>query len=213
MKLKYKKKGFTLIELLVVITIIGILATWATAVYTSQIQKARDTTRITDMNAFRWWLEQTFQDISMYPGKATTKAATTDCGSVASSSDSSVDCIIQLWFLNSLPKDPKDGQPWNGSSMVYMYNNANLDWVENQQYEISSWVESNWFKSSKAATDWWNDANRIEFWVPWAGIETCTNWTTACTGDSISSIITTLSCSKLNNITGNVVIRWNCPQS
>jgi prepilin-type N-terminal cleavage/methylation domain-containing protein len=39
-------KAFTLIELLVVITIIGILATGAVAIYTSQIQKARDTTRL-----------------------------------------------------------------------------------------------------------------------------------------------------------------------
>jgi prepilin-type N-terminal cleavage/methylation domain-containing protein len=47
------KKAFTLIELLVVITIIGILATGATAVYTSQIQKARDTTRINDIEALK----------------------------------------------------------------------------------------------------------------------------------------------------------------
>ncbi|MGB2110743.1 MAG: type IV pilin protein, partial [Patescibacteria group bacterium] len=40
MKLQSIKKGFTLIELLVVITIIGILATGATTVFTSQIQKA-----------------------------------------------------------------------------------------------------------------------------------------------------------------------------
>lgn len=48
-----QKKGFTLIELLVVITIIGILATGATAVYTSQIQKARDTTRINDLKTLQ----------------------------------------------------------------------------------------------------------------------------------------------------------------
>jgi prepilin-type N-terminal cleavage/methylation domain-containing protein len=53
MRLQYNKKGFTLIELLVVITIIGILATGAVTVYTSQIQKARDTTRITSMNALK----------------------------------------------------------------------------------------------------------------------------------------------------------------
>lgn len=45
------KKAFTLIELLVVITIIAILATGATTVYTAQIQKARDSTRFTDLNA------------------------------------------------------------------------------------------------------------------------------------------------------------------
>jgi prepilin-type N-terminal cleavage/methylation domain-containing protein len=47
------KKAFTLIELLVVITIIGILATGAVATYTSQIQKSRDSTRLTDLSALR----------------------------------------------------------------------------------------------------------------------------------------------------------------
>lgn len=55
-------------ELLVVITIIiGILATWATAVYTSQIQKARDTTRINDIWAMKSWIEQVYQDKWAYP--------------------------------------------------------------------------------------------------------------------------------------------------
>ncbi|MDR1945201.1 MAG: type II secretion system GspH family protein, partial [Candidatus Peribacteria bacterium] len=39
------KLAFTLIELLVVITIIGILAVGSVTVYTSQIQKARDSSR------------------------------------------------------------------------------------------------------------------------------------------------------------------------
>ena len=66
------KKGFTLIELLVVITIIGILATGATSVYTSQIQKARDTTRVSDVKALQSAIEQYYQDKSYYP--ATTVA-------------------------------------------------------------------------------------------------------------------------------------------
>jgi prepilin-type N-terminal cleavage/methylation domain-containing protein len=53
MKQQNKILGFTLIELLVVITIIGILATGATSVYTSQIQKARDSTRISDIHILR----------------------------------------------------------------------------------------------------------------------------------------------------------------
>jgi prepilin-type N-terminal cleavage/methylation domain-containing protein len=53
MKLQNTKLGFTLIELLVVITIIGILATGATSIYTSQIQKARDSTRITSISAIQ----------------------------------------------------------------------------------------------------------------------------------------------------------------
>jgi len=52
---------------LVVITIIGILATGATATYTSQIQKARDTTRINDVKALQSGVEQSYQDASQYP--------------------------------------------------------------------------------------------------------------------------------------------------
>lgn len=60
-------RGFTLVELLVVITIIGILATGAVSVYTSQIQKARDTTRITDVEALKSGIEQAYQDTTSYP--------------------------------------------------------------------------------------------------------------------------------------------------
>lgn len=67
MTLKNSTRGFTLIELLVVITIIGILATGATSVYTSQIQKARDTTRINDIKALQSGIEQAYQDNSAYP--------------------------------------------------------------------------------------------------------------------------------------------------
>jgi general secretion pathway protein G len=69
MKLQTQRKflGFTLIELLVVITIIGILATGATTVYTSQIQKARDTTRINDVKALQSGIEQFYQDKAEYP--------------------------------------------------------------------------------------------------------------------------------------------------
>ena len=212
MKLQGTKLGFTLIELLVVITIIGILATGATSVYTSQIQKARDTTRITDMNALQGGLEQAFQDMGMYPGKATTQAATTDCTGTATTSNSSVYCTVTLWFLNSLPKDPKDGRAWNLSSLVYTYNVKDLNWVENQQYEISTWVEADWFVSSKAANtvDGWNDAHRVEFWVPGVWINTCTDSATACTWDSTSNAITANSCTILNSTTWQVVIRWNC---
>jgi general secretion pathway protein G len=67
MRLQSIKKGFTLIELLVVITIIGILATGATTVFTAQIQKARDTTRISDMKAVQSAVEQVYQDSGLYP--------------------------------------------------------------------------------------------------------------------------------------------------
>jgi prepilin-type N-terminal cleavage/methylation domain-containing protein len=64
---KLNKKGFTLIELLVVITIIGILATGAVSVFTTQLQGARDSTRIGDMKTMETALHQLFSDNSEYP--------------------------------------------------------------------------------------------------------------------------------------------------
>ncbi len=46
-----KQSGFTLIELMVVMAIIAILATAGLSAYTGYIKKARDTTRIADINA------------------------------------------------------------------------------------------------------------------------------------------------------------------
>lgn len=71
MRFTQNTKGFTLIELLVVITIIGILAVGGTATYTSQIQKARDSTRMTDLSALRSGIEQYYQDYAEYPDAST----------------------------------------------------------------------------------------------------------------------------------------------
>lgn len=50
---KNSTRGFTLIELLVVITIIGILATGGVVGFTSQLQKARDTDRISGLKTLQ----------------------------------------------------------------------------------------------------------------------------------------------------------------
>jgi general secretion pathway protein G len=70
MKLQSIKKGFTLIELLVVITIIGILATGGVSVFTTQLQGARDSTRIGDMKLMETGVHQYFNDQGTYPEEA-----------------------------------------------------------------------------------------------------------------------------------------------
>jgi general secretion pathway protein G len=97
MRFTQNTKGFTLIELLVVITIIGILAVGGTATYTAQIQKARDSTRMTDLNAIRSGVEQFYQDFTEYP------AVTVD--EFTSSGSRSV-----LSYVPKIPKDAKTGQ-------------------------------------------------------------------------------------------------------
>lgn len=67
MKLQKIRQGFTLIELLVVITIIGILATGWVSVFTTQLQGARDSTRVNDMKLMETAIHQYFNDNSYYP--------------------------------------------------------------------------------------------------------------------------------------------------
>lgn len=141
------KKAFTLIELLVVITIIGILATWAVATYTSQIQKARDTTRINDISALKSWVEQFYQDVSEYPSQ----------------------WAAFSWVVVYTPKIPKDPKSWqlcNMTSCDYAYQvNADANTVTWQEYELSTWFENQWTKTSKWWQDGWQDANRLEIWI------------------------------------------------
>lgn len=197
MKLQNTKLGFTLIELLVVITIIGILATGAVSVYTSQIQKARDSVRLTDVNALKWSIEQSYQDISEYPGSDTFFT------------DVSV-------YLEKFPKDPKHGQPcndwWNpvnASDCAYSY----IVWPDNNgilfgEFEVSTSFENAGNVSQKAALDWgwtWVELTRLELWIDistnnsWVPLDSVTEGPWACGLDwNVASSDTQL-----------IIINWN----
>lgn len=161
MKLQSITKAFTLIELLVVITIIGILATGATTVYTSQIQKARDTTRINDVRALQSAIEQSYQDASEYPH------ADDFAGTVSP-------------YLASIPKDGKHAQPCNnsggaGTDCAYAYIAwADDNGIEYGFYEVSTAFENSGNVSARANndTDNGNDAGRLELWVGVASLNT-----------------------------------------
>ena len=147
------KKAFTLIELLVVITIIWILATGAISVYTSQIQKARDTTRINDVKALQWGIEQFYQDNTVYPRWW---------------EDFSV---ANQWVQSYVPKlaqDPKYNQTCIGSRCGYIYAVwTDANWIERGAYEISTAFENKWNHDNKAKNDSdnWNDTERLELWL------------------------------------------------
>ncbi len=145
-------KGFTLIELLVVITIIGILATGATAVYTSAQQKARDSIRQNDALALRSAVEQSFGDNAVYPA-ATTLIAD----------------VVTAGYMQSLPSDPKNGQADANTQFDYVYGAAEDEstQVTGQEYEISANFENTGNASSKEvnSADGGNDANRWEIGI------------------------------------------------
>jgi prepilin-type N-terminal cleavage/methylation domain-containing protein len=144
-------RAFTLIELLIVITIIWILATGAISVYTSQIQKARDTTRINDIKALQSAVEQVYQDDSSYP--------------------SAVTFVTQMnpYMMNGLPKDSKHGEGCSGSwaantvdcALAYIAL-ADENGIELWIYELSTAFENSGNRTSKAETDNGNDNLRWE---------------------------------------------------
>ena len=165
MKLQKTKLGFTLIELLVVITIIGILATGATGVYTAQIQKARDSTRITSLEALKWAVEQFYNDAYEYPEGG-------DFWENWEINGSTVAWIKS--YLPKLPVDPKDQQNCNNAGLAsdsicaYRYFvTDDKNGITNWAYEISTSFENDWnvAKSADNTKDWWNDQQRYETWL------------------------------------------------
>jgi len=158
MKVQKINKWFTLIELLVVITIIGILATGATTVYTSQIQKARDTTRLNDAKALVSAVEMIYQDKAEYPAK-----------------DEWFVGKISL-YIQQFPKDPKHGQTCNQTgkpaaltwdvACAYAYNVwDDINDIDNWAYEISTALENSWNIKAKGQWDGWEDDSRYEVWL------------------------------------------------
>lgn len=195
MKLQ-NKKGFTLIELLVVITIIGILATGATATYTSQIQKARDTTRVNDIKALQAGIEQLYQDNWAYPAKTSADFGSGWVGKYVERfpSDSKTTQSCNKWSLaNATPCD-----------YLYAVKNDSND-VQNQNYNISTWFENSWNVSAKAenAKDNWVMANRYEAWV----------WLNTFTAlvNTVTKIWTSdTTCNVLATDANYMLIKWNC---
>lgn len=156
------KLGFTLIELLVVITIIGILATGAVSVYSSQIQKARDTTRTTDINTLKTAVESVYQDVAEYP------SAKTILSDVSTVKDSIRD------YLANIPWDKKNSQTCASSTSTinnycwYAYKTeADKNWIAKWAYELSIAFENDGNLNNKAvsSSDNWDDNNRYEIWI------------------------------------------------
>ncbi|MCH8518657.1 type II secretion system GspH family protein [Candidatus Gracilibacteria bacterium] len=166
------KKGFTLIELLVVITIIGILATGAVQVFTSQIQKARDATRISDITALRGGIEQAYQALGSYPDKGT-----------------QFETEVTIYVPN-MPTDPKSTEGSGTSVFDYLYNvSDDANTIRNQEFEVSTHFENAGNLTSRAATDGGDDPVRLEF-----GINVAGNNTIVANSDGIAAGIDSFSC-------------------
>lgn len=197
MKFTQNTKGFTLIELLVVITIIGILAVGGTATYTAQIQKARDSTRMTDLNAIRSGVEQFYQDYTEYPTATVAEFTGTGAKSVSS-------------YVPKIPKDIKAGQTCGkGKSTVpggcdYVYNvGEDVNGIANGRFRVSTAFENAGNVDTKAAKDGGREDVRLELWIQLKDTGVSTNckrstkvWTTE---TSVTRVIATTDCAELTS--------------
>ncbi len=151
MKLQNNRSWFTLIELLVVITIMGILATGAVNVFTTQLQKARDSTRISDIQALKNAVEQFYQDTSNYPAK----------------DSSSFEWDIEN-YVQTIPSDGRTGINSENSVFDYLYNvSEDRNLIPLQEYELSTHFENQGNLDNRAAndSDSWDDEYRLEVWI------------------------------------------------
>lgn len=158
MRFTQNTKGFTLIELLVVITIIGILAVGGTATYTAQIQKARDSTRMTDLNAIRSGIEQYYQDYTEYPAATVVMFTGSGTQSVMS-------------YVQKIPRDSKTGQKCSNGSLAsvaagacdYIYNvSDDTNGITLGRYRVSTGFENAGNVATKADKDGGMTRNRFE---------------------------------------------------
>jgi len=179
-------KGFTLIELLVVITIIGILATGATTIYTSAQQKARDSIRQTDLLSLKSAIEQSYGDKGAYPKPSEMFTS-----------------LVGGGYLASLPKDPKTGQFDTQTRFIYAYG-ASMDEDNNvagQEYELSANYENegNGLSKEPVAADSGDDDTRWEIGVNMDHVDTTVSpdgttrggndWETAADGEGDTEVI------------------------
>lgn len=97
-QLNLRKRGFTLIELLVVISIIGILAAFIVASFTSAQQKSRDARRKSDLDALKKALELAKSDTPggrYYPANLTSATMETP------------------GYIKKIPVDPQTGAAYS----------------------------------------------------------------------------------------------------
>jgi len=118
-----------------------------------QIQKARDTTRISSVSAIQSGIEQFYQDVSEYP---VGRNGWLDGGQLGSSTTVND-------YVPNLAEDPKHDQTCNGARCGYVYAaGADANGITNGAYEISTAFENQGNIDNKAGNDDGNDADRLE---------------------------------------------------
>ena len=105
------KNGFTLTELLITISIISIISTASAMVYIENLKRARDTQRLSDMQALRTAFESFYADYNRYPD-VTNDNISSNHGEVIGG-DTTITKILAP-YMDSVPTDPL----FNGNTTI-----------------------------------------------------------------------------------------------
>jgi len=125
MSMGHIKGGFTLIELLVVIAIIGILSTIAMTSLNGARRRARDATRVSDLNEIQKAVELYYSTNGSYPN--TSGSWRSECAAWGSYANNNVVPGIVPAHMASLPRDPN--MDTVNSKYCYVYRSDGTDYA------------------------------------------------------------------------------------
>jgi hypothetical protein len=111
--------------------------------FNKQIQKARDSTRITDLKVLQSAIEQAYQNENEYP-------------SVKEFSEKTQE------FLPRIPSDPLWNIEMNWCKFGYLYEVWDNNWIKNNSFRLSTCLES---KTDRTKNDGWKDNNKLELFA------------------------------------------------
>lgn len=156
-KLRNELKGFTLIEILVVISIIGMLSLIIFASFDESRKKARDTTRISDIQQLGAALHLYGATYGHYPSSS--DGACTGASSFGPSGCLQV--LVTSGIYDALPKDLT-----NTGSQIYQYDNTCVTPSGSSNNRYRAWTIGE--REQNATASGWTDSKTI-------GVTSCTD--------------------------------------